>query len=384
MAVDILTWQKIVQRRWQISPDLQPWQKQIVDDLQSRLKHYDELIWVLSSGTKSLNTVKAIGLSKEALLCAAEGANKHLKSNKNDRWLVAIPDYHVGGLAIYARSYLSGAKVFRFKGRWSAPRFVQALKDDRITLTSLVPTQIFDLVECGLKAPPSLRAVVVGGGNLAENIYLSARRLGWPLLPSYGMTEAGSQVATAPLDSLETSEVFPALALLPHIRVELSGSGRIRIHSRALCSCVAILGTESAFSLEDPRRADFLLSEDLAEWVESGRSLKILGRRDSVVKVLGVLVSLLEVEQEAIRYFHQNGWRETFTVIATPHDRLGAKLILISDSQKSLKEWEHWMDSYNRTVVGPRRLRALAWVPKIPRTDLMKVKQVELSRLFGA
>jgi O-succinylbenzoic acid--CoA ligase len=225
---------------------------------------------------------------------------------------------------------------------------------------------------------------VVGGGNLAENIYQSARELGWPLLPSYGMTEVGSQVATAPLSSLTASGEFPPLEVLSHIRLHLGEGGRIRIGSEALCELVALIGMDASFSLEDPRRSGFLLTDDLGEWRVCGRSVKILGRRDSLVKVLGVLVSLLEVEQEATSFFHSQGWREAFTVIAVPEARLGTKLLLVTDSPLSLKKWEYWVRRYNCIVQGPRRLQSIGWVPKLPRTDLKKVKVSELTHIFGA
>ena len=42
---------------------------------------------------------------------------------------------------------------------------------------------------------------MTGGGALDPSLYKQARDLGWPLLPSYGLTECGSQVATASLSS---------------------------------------------------------------------------------------------------------------------------------------------------------------------------------------
>ena len=55
----------------------------------------------------------------------------------------------------------------------------------------------------------------MGGGGLAKDIGLAASELGWPVLQSYGMTEAASQIATEPLSHLlsgfdpDTLEVLP-------------------------------------------------------------------------------------------------------------------------------------------------------------------------------
>ncbi len=82
-------------------------------------------------------------------------------------------------------------------------RFAEEMNEGAVTLTSLVPTQVHDLVQCALACPPSLRAVVVGGAELDPVLGERARELGWPVLQSYGMTEAASQVATASLASLD-------------------------------------------------------------------------------------------------------------------------------------------------------------------------------------
>ena len=71
--------------------------------------------------------------------------------------------------------------------------------------SSLVPAQVLDLVRAGLRPPPVLRAIVVGGGAISAELYRDARALGWPVLPSYGMTECCSQIATATHDGRSCS-----------------------------------------------------------------------------------------------------------------------------------------------------------------------------------
>jgi O-succinylbenzoic acid--CoA ligase len=277
----------------------------------------------------------------------------------------------VGGLGILARAHLSGAKVFR-QAKWRAADFVKQVSEDKITLCSLVPTQVHDLVEAGLKAPQSMRAIVVGGGALDPALYQSARLLGWPLLPSYGLTETCSQIATAGLNSL-TRRDFPELKILPHAEVELREQ---RIFARALSICrfIARGASEGRFSLEDPLRGGWLPTEDLGEW--RNRGLHILGRRDDVVKILGLLVPVNEVEHEARAHFKKLGG--DLTVLAVSGGREGHFLVLVTDSASSLKEWERQFASFNAKTPGPRRLKQFCWVPEIPRGELGKVKRAAL------
>lgn len=202
---------------WLLPPSLTREQRSIVANLRKRVPRVPGVIWLLSSGTQSVGQVKAIGLTAEALEASATAANAHLAVNRSDRWLLTLPTFHVGGLGILVRATLSGSRVYRL-GKWNPNGFVSALKRQRISLTSLVPTQVYDLVTLKLSPPASLRAVVVGGGALAPDLYERARKLGWPLLPSYGLTEGASQVATAPIESL-AREGFPLMKLLPHVQM---------------------------------------------------------------------------------------------------------------------------------------------------------------------
>lgn len=326
-----------------------------------------------------MQSVKAIGLSRENILCSAEAVNQHLQATAKDRWLVAIPSYHVGGLAIYARALVSGASTFVLQGKWSAHAFHQSLIDQRITLSSLVPTQVHDLVEHGLTSPPSLRAVVIGGAALDPQLYRRARRLGWPLLPSYGLSECASQIATASLTSL-TQDEFPALEVLTHAQVELREQ-RVYVKSNANTGLIAVGRSEGQFSLEDPRRAGWLATEDLAEWSKS--DLKILGRRDDVLKILGVLVPVLEVEHAARAFFATLSQGAQLNVLAIPHPRSGSQLILFTDSPASLREWQAQLTRFNQNQPGPRRLSGFCWVPKILRNEMGKVPKNQLRELFA-
>ncbi len=379
MGTAVLNWRKLRTQTWHHAPDLAPWAKPLLQELRSRVPKISGMNWILSSGTQSVRTLKAIGLSEEAILTSAESVNKHLQSTFTDRWLVAIPRYHIGGLAVYARAQLSGAKVSVLEGKWSAKAFVAAVEHEGATLASLVPAQVHDLVSGGLKSPACLRAVVVGGGALEPWLYIQARTQGWPLLPSYGLTECASQVATASLNSLAHAG-FPALQTLGHVELKLCEQ-RIFLQSAALCRWVAT-ANEQGYSLESPLRSGWLPTEDLAEQDNGG--LRILGRRDSVVKILGILVPMQEVEFEAGEFFRGVGWDEPFAVMPAPDSRQGSKLLVVTDSSASLRDWEGRIAEYNAAVSGVRRLGGPCWVPKIERGEMGKVKRAELAALISA
>ena len=264
---------------------------------QINLPHLKAHVWLASSGTTLGHQLKLIALSKEAVLTSARIVNERVQASSQDHWFNVLPSFHIGGLSIYGRAYLLGAKVTEaWAPRWDPMIFTTHSQRNKITLTSLVPTQVYDLVKAGLRAPEKLRAVFVGGGSLNEVLYQRGLELGWPLLPTYGLTECSSQVATAQIDDLGR-ESLPRLRVLPHVEVALSSEGFLRIKSPSLFSQMVVIDIqkEGASSMEvHERREDWYQTSDLVELGQGGE-LIIHGRQDEVVKVGGELVNLTKL-----------------------------------------------------------------------------------------
>ncbi len=120
---------------------------------------------------------------------------------EQDRWLHVMPLFHVGGLTILFRSVIHGSGVV-LEPRFDAARAYQLLQDERITLLSVVPTMVHRLLELPGDAPSLLRLALLGGAPAAPSLIDAAHRRGYPVVPTFGMTETCSQVVT-----LEKSEV---------------------------------------------------------------------------------------------------------------------------------------------------------------------------------
>lgn len=362
---------------WLVPMGLARWQRILIKELRRRAPRTKDVVWFFSSGTTGAGRVKALGLSFSALEISAASVNAHLQATPQDRWSVEIPLYHIGGYSIPLRAKLSRSKVI-YGGAWSVKDFIRRVKVSRVTLTSLVPTQVFDLVEANVQAPPSLRAVVVGGGSLDPHLYARARALKWPLLPSYGLTECASQVATAPLSSLSQRE-FPGLLPLSHVQVEIQLQ-RLSIRSLSMSRWTLIAHENGLSTCELTAPKGRLQTEDLAEWKGAripGRPdlLNILGRQDDVVKVYGVLVSLAQVESDLREVCRQLGIKVfgDFTLFARPAEREGSHLIVAVAGD--LAPWPGLIKKYNAGVTGPFRIRETMQVKEIPRTALGKVRR---------
>ncbi len=140
---------------------------------------------------------KAVPLSDKNFLASALGSAALLGLDPAERWLCPMPLTHVGGLSIPVRSVIYGTTAV-LHGRFETERVLAELMDPerRTTLVSLVPTMLGRLLEAGLERPPRLRWALVGGGPIAPSLLQRAVEAGVPVAPTYGMTEACSQIAT--------------------------------------------------------------------------------------------------------------------------------------------------------------------------------------------
>jgi O-succinylbenzoic acid--CoA ligase len=155
---------------------------------------------IFTSGTSA--APKGVCLTHGNLQASALAAALHLELRRDDWWLACLPLFHIGGLSILIRNVLLGSRVW-VHGRFDPERVSTAI-DEGITHLSLVPTMLGRLldVRAGRPAPSSLRGILLGGAAAAPALLGRARELGFPVLPSYGLTEACSQVATcAPGDA---------------------------------------------------------------------------------------------------------------------------------------------------------------------------------------
>lgn len=333
-------------------------------------------IWLSSSGSKSTG-VTLYALSKTGFLISAEAVNTHLQAKKNDIWLNVLPHFHVGGLSIFARAYLTHSEVVdRCMETWGAEKFISWAKLAKATLTSLVPTQLYDLVNAKLKAPETLRAIVIGGAALDDDLYFAARELGYNVLPSFGMTECVSQVATAPLESLQT-EKRPQLQILPHVELSII-EGRLAVKSPALFSAKANwkMGEQKTFTEVLWRVGEWYVTSDLAK-IE-GQNLIPLGRGDEQVKISGELVQLRELNL----LFQKISNNSHAVLIAQDEPRRGSEVALIL-SESAISMADKWVEEFNSQVIPVAKIRAAYFVNNFLISDLGKPMTAKLQSQLG-
>jgi o-succinylbenzoate---CoA ligase len=226
-----------------------------------------------TSGTTA--APKPVELTFGNFLASALGSAVALGLDQAERWLCPMPLTHVGGLSIPIRSAIYATTVV-LHGRFDTEAVLNELMDPgrRITLVSLVPTMLARLLDAGLERPPTLRWALLGGGPIPAQLLARAMDAGVPVAPTYGMTEACSQIATFGW-------------LLPGVDMKTS-SGEVLVRGPMVSAgCVDELG--------------WLHTGDLGRVDERGR-LEVVGRKADTIVTGGENVAPTEVEAVLLQH----------------------------------------------------------------------------------
>ncbi|MDR3439497.1 class I adenylate-forming enzyme family protein [Telmatospirillum sp.] len=185
-----------------------------------------DAIHLIIATSGSTGEPKGAMLSGANLAAAVQGSRQRLPIDPGDVWLGCLPLYHIGGLSVLFRCLEAGATMLLHRG-FDAAAVAADLAQGNATHISLVPAMLAQLLDIGCAPSPRLRWALIGGAALPAALAERAIAAGWPICPSYGMSEAGSQVTTC----IQAKEWRPGLAGEPlsGITVGTAPNGRIRV-----------------------------------------------------------------------------------------------------------------------------------------------------------
>jgi O-succinylbenzoic acid--CoA ligase len=215
---------------------------------------------------------KLVELTWGNVTANALGSALALGFDRRERWLCPLPLTHVGGLMVLLRSLVYGTAAHVLPAPFHADRAADALMEDAITLASLVPTMLARLLDAGLRRPPALRAVLLGGAPPDPALLSRAAAAGVPVAQTYGLTETCSQACTSAPGEPETAG-WP----LPGVHVEIDDDGEILVGGPTVAG------------------GGWLRTGDLGSFDERGR-LTVTGRRADTIVTGGENVAPAEVE----------------------------------------------------------------------------------------
>lgn len=264
-------------------------------------------ILLFTSG--SSGKAKLACLTEKNFSVNAKGAIPFMQLSEESCYQLSVPLFHVSGLSILFRTFLSGGSV-------------SLGPSPETSHLSFVPTQLLRFLE---KKPllPKLKAILLGGAAISEELLIRALKQNLPIQTTYGMTETASQITISSL-----SDPFTSLHLgktSPGRRIKLAQDGEILVQGDILFS-----GYDTGREIVlDTTKDGFFPTGDLGQFTPEG-NLVHTGRKDNLFisggenihpeeiekalgRVPGVLIAIVvpkndpEYGQRPVAFLHTQG-----------------------------------------------------------------------------
>ena len=268
------------------------------------------LLW--TSGTSG--DPRAVPILSSALEASANASVARLGLTERDRWYASLSLGHVGGLALVHRAAHVGCTLL-VRGRFSAEVLGELIGREGLTHASLVPTMLRRLLDVrgGESVPSTLRCLLVGGAPAGGGLVPIALAQGYPIALTYGLTEACSQVATAPPD-LVTEKPGTVGPPIDSLEIRIRENGEICVRGATVSPGVA--DEEGWLATGDLGRLD----GDGHLWISGRLSDRIVtgGATVDPCAVEVVLEDLPGVFRAAVVGLPDDVWGETVAALIVP------------------------------------------------------------------
>jgi O-succinylbenzoic acid--CoA ligase len=294
----------------------------------------DEVAVVIhTSGTTA--RPKPVELTYGNFHASAEASAANLGVEPEDRWLCAMPLFHVGGLSILTRSAIYGTCAVIHE-RFDAERMRESLESGEATLVSVVATMLRRLRAAGLSRAPALRAALVGGGPVPRDLLDWGAEVGLAFVPTYGMTETCSQIATP--------------RLLPGVEVRTSDEGELLVRGPMVAPGAIA--------------ADGWLHTGDRGHVDPDGTLHVEGRIKDTIVTGGENVAAAEVEEALLAHPAV----EDAAVVGRPDEEWGETVVAYVVATDGVTDAQLVAHCRER-LAGYKVPRAIERVGEIPRTE---------------
>ena len=274
-------------------------------------------------------------------------------------WLLSLNLAHVSGIGIVVRAARAGVPVVVPRSADDEPILagLAAARSAGIAVShiSLVPPQLAGLLDAGAPPPPELRAVLLGGGPIPESLVSRAIAAGWPIVPSYGLSETASGIVAVPLGEA-SNRPWSAGRPMPGVELRIGpgtapgGVGEIMVRGPMVFDGYENdpAATAAALDADGWLRTGDLGSLDADGW------LRVAGRADETIVSGGENVAPAEIE--AVLGAHPAV--ADAAVVGVPDEKWGAVPVAIVVFRPGAAPTEEELRAFARERLAPFKVPA--------------------------
>ncbi|MFB6464953.1 amino acid adenylation domain-containing protein [Bradyrhizobium tunisiense] len=329
----------------------------------------DDAFILLTSGTAA--RPKMVPLTHGNVCLSAANAGRVLSLTSHDRLLNVLPLFHAHGLISGLLTALAAGSSVICTDGFDALSFFGWMRELQPTWYTAVPTIHRALLTAAESDPDSarsssLRVIRSASASLAPTILQGLEAtFGVPVLETYGMTEAASQIAANPFELRKVGSVGraagPEIAIMDETGRRLASGAHGEIVLRGPNMTRGYYNDEAA--TQAAFRDGWFRTGDLG-YLDGDGYLFIVGRIKDVINRGGQKISPLEVEEALLSHpaVLEAG------VFAVPHDKLGenvaAVVVLRPDAEATSDQLRQFVRRRLAAYKVPSLIRSVAALPK--------------------
>ena len=356
----------------------------------------DPALIIYTSGTTG--TPKGVTIGHDTLLFNMQTSGRLIVgASENDRSLMAMPMFHVGGLCFYMMAgYLCGTTTVLLP-QFDIGKVAEAVRTERITNIHLVPTMISDLISrTAIQSSAQLLKRIMYAGSTMPVTLLERAMATFPsstFVQAYGSTEGGSITTLgtgvhqlAVTDPSKHDLLKSCGQPLPHVSIRVTrndGSlcnvgepGEISVRSQGIMHGYWNKPDQTRQTLHE----SYLYTGDIGYFDKDGY-LYLIDRKNDMIVTGGENVFPAEVEQVLYRCPDI----AEAAVFGVPDAKWIEKVVAAVRLKEGSTQTEAGIIAFIRQHLTAYKCpKQVIIVPELPRTGVGKVSRKTLKKTYGS
>lgn len=326
-------------------------------------------IILFSSG--STGYPKAILHTLKSIYKSVLNADSIEDYSNQDIFLASLPIYHIGGLMIFFRSIFCGAKVV-IPSSLKVEVLFESINKSKVSIISLVPTQLFRLTKNKFESTSTLRSVYIGGDFVENNLIENALKCGLPIKKVYGSTETCSMISM--LDCKKHPDKLNSAGLpFKKVKLKIASDGEILVKADSLFKKYINddLLTQKSFIKEYFRTGDFgYVDEHGFIFIERRKRNFIIsgGKNIDPLEVEKALLSIKGIKTALVFPLEDAEWGQIVCAVVE------------SEIKFSFEEIKEKLSKIISSYKIPKRIKIF---DKLPRNTVGKISISKIKKLFS-
>lgn len=322
------------------------WQKHIWEFLTVWLNNESDTIQVTTSG--STGPAKVIRHTKQAIKASALRTCRTLNLLEGSIALLCLPANKIAGMMMIVRSHANKMKLYCIEPSQNPLQSISA--NPVIHFAAFTPSQIYSICNTPYHKQlfASIHNVILGGGEVTQQLLKTLQTLPNNTYSSFGMTETISHIALKKISDRSDESYFTAFK-----DVEIKQDDR---------GCLII--TDHLLGIKNIVTNDVVTihSENTFEWH---------GRYDFIINTGGIKVNAEELERKI-----HNLIRLPYFFTGTAHPQWGEQITLVIQSKALSKTEIQCIKDSIETLDKIQQPKQIWLCPKFVYTDTKKLNRI--------